>query len=213
MFFEAMHPSWQELLRDQIEVLHLIEQDLTKALEITPEKRLVMRAFELPVDQVRVLFFGQDPYPTRGVATGLAFEVQSEKKPQSLKNLMLELVADVKPSSSEGNLARWQAQGVMLLNAALTTEIGKPGSHDNLWRTFIETAIERLDGARKGKLVIVAMGNFAKRLASSTNQAVVIESVHPSPLSASRGFFGSKIFSRTNEALVSLELEPIDWSC
>lgn len=213
MFFEAMHPSWQELLHDQIEVLHLIERDLAKTIEITPEKRLVMRAFELPVDQVRVLFFGQDPYPTRGVATGLAFEVQSEKKPQSLKNLMLELVADVKPSSSEGNLARWQAQGVMLLNAALTTEIGKPGSHDKLWRTFIETAIERLDGARKGKLVIVAMGNFAKRLAGSTNQAVVIESVHPSPLSASRGFFGSRIFSRTNEALVSLELEPIDWSC
>lgn len=213
MFFEAMHPSWQELLHDQNEVLHLIERDLAKTIEITPEKRLVMRAFELPVDHVRVLFFGQDPYPTRGVATGLAFEVQSEKKPQSLKNLMLELVADVKPSSSEGNLARWQAQGVMLLNAALTTEIGKPGSHDKLWRTFIETAIERLDGARKGKLVIVAMGNFAKRLAGSTNQAVVIESVHPSPLSASRGFFGSKIFSRTNEALVSLELEPIDWSC
>lgn len=213
MFFEAMHPSWQELLQDQSQALQSIEQDLSKAFELTPEKRLVMRAFELPVDQVRVLFLGQDPYPTRGVATGLAFEVQSASKPQSLKNLMLELVADVKPSSSEGNLAKWQAQGVMLLNAALTTEIGKPGSHDKLWRSFIETAIQRLDQRKQGKLVIVAMGNSAKRLAGSTNQAVVIESVHPSPLSASRGFFGSRIFSRTNEALVSLGLEPIDWSC
>lgn len=211
MFFEAMDHSWKLILEDQRSILEEIERQLA-GTDFTPPAAQVMRAFQLPVSSIRVLLIGQDPYPIKGVATGLAFEANGVL-PRSLSNLMQELASDLGIENPMGNLGSWQNQGVMLLNASLTTVTGQSGSHEKLWRGFIEASISRLDQERSGSLVVLALGNFAKNLAKNVSHATIIESVHPSPLSASRGFFGSKIFSRTNESLIAKGLEPIDWSC
>jgi uracil-DNA glycosylase len=173
-----------------------------------------MRAFELPVEDIRVLLLGQDPYPTGGMACGLAFaNAPGTKTPQSLKNLMKELQSDLPGVSAWADLATWSKQGVMLLNSALTTEVGVSGSHQSLWRKFIEDTVSALDQARAGKLVCLSLGLEAKKLASFVELGEVVYAPHPSPLSAHRGFFGSKIYSRVNQTLSNQGQEPIDWSC
>lgn len=213
MLFESMHPSWQLLLAPQREQLAKIEAELREKA-ITPKKKFVMRAFSQPVDSIRVVLLGQDPYPTPGVAIGLAFAVsQGTKLPQSLKNLMLELKQDIEEVSAAGELESWESAGVMLLNSALTTLEGKSGAHEKLWREFTQAALAALASAKTEKLVILALGNHAKRLAESIPEVVIVEAAHPSPLSATRGFFGSKVFSRVNNELIALGEKPIDWSC
>jgi len=173
-----------------------------------------MRAFELPVSQVRVLALGQDPYPTKNAACGLAFAVSpGVSLPQSLKNLMKELGTDLPGASNEGDITAWSTQGVLLLNSALTTQVGASGKHELLWREFTKAAITELDKALEGNLVCLSLGQHAKKLSTLLSFAAVIQAPHPSPLSASRGFFGSKIYSRVNQALSSKGLTPIDWSC
>jgi uracil-DNA glycosylase len=173
-----------------------------------------MRAFEIPVEEVRVLLLGQDPYPTDGMACGLAFaNTPGTKTPQSLRNLMKELESDLPGVSATADLAKWGNQGVMLLNSALTTEVGSSGTHQNLWREFIEEVITALDQARNGKLICLSLGLEAKKLAGLINFGEVVYAPHPSPLSAHRGFFGSRIYSRVNQALSDQGQEPIDWSC
>jgi uracil-DNA glycosylase len=173
-----------------------------------------MRAFELPVSQVRVLVLGQDPYPTKGVACGLAFAVSpGVSLPQSLKNLMKELGTDLPAVSNSGDITAWSKRGVLLLNSALTTQVGASGKHELLWREFTKAAITELDKALQGNLVCLSLGQHAKKLSTFLSFAAVIQAPHPSPLSASRGFFGSKIYSRVNQALSSKGLTPIDWSC
>lgn len=211
MFFSAMHSSWQTRLSGTKDLLGEIEDRLQSEKQTTPEKAQVMRAFEQPFDSVKVLLIGQDPYPTEGVACGLAFAVSSgAKHPQSLKNLMKELASDLPEASNSGELSRWSTQGVMLLNTALTTRIGDPGAHAKIWSSFTKGVIEELDSKN---LVCLSLGEHAKKLSQAIVLGEVVQATHPSPLSASRGFFGSRIYSRVNSALQAKGLAPIDWSC
>jgi uracil-DNA glycosylase len=214
MFFESMDQSWRSLLASREQELREIENQVLRVKELAPAANLVMRAFQLPVTQVRVLVLGQDPYPTKGVACGLAFAVSTGVSlPQSLKNLMKELGEDLPGVSNEGDITAWSKQGVLLLNSALTTPVGASGKHELLWREFTKAVITELDSALEGKLVCLSLGEHAKKLSAAIKHGVVIQATHPSPLSASRGFFGSKIYSRVNQALSSKGLSPIDWSC
>ena len=209
-----MDQSWQRLLAPSRDLLDQIEQQLSATPNLTPACNQVMRAFELPVEKIRVLLLGQDPYPADGMACGLAFaNAPGTKTPQSLKNLMKELESDLPGVSASADLANWSKQGVMLLNSALTTEVGVSGSHQSLWRKFIEDTVSALDQARAGKLVCLSLGLEAKKLASFVELGEVVYAPHPSPLSAHRGFFGSKIYSRVNQTLSNQGQEPIDWSC
>jgi uracil-DNA glycosylase len=211
MFFSSMHPSWQARLSASKDLLTEIEAQLISEQQITPPPALVMRAFQEPFESVKVLLVGQDPYPTKDVACGLAFAVSdTSKQPQSLKNLMKELATDLPQVSKSGQLDRWSAQGVMLLNSALTTTIGAPGAHAKIWSGFTKAVLEQLDSS---SLVCLSLGDHAKKLSALIVEGEVIQATHPSPLSASRGFFGSRIYSRVNSALQAKGLAPIDWSC
>jgi uracil-DNA glycosylase len=211
MFFSSMHPSWQSRLSSSKDLLTEIEGRLLLEPQITPPPALVMRAFQEPFESVKVLLIGQDPYPTKDVACGLAFAVSdATKAPQSLKNLMKELATDLPQVSNSGQLARWSSQGVMLLNSALTTKVGAPGAHAKIWIGFTKAVIGQLDSST---LVCLSLGEHAKKLSAAIMEGEVIQATHPSPLSASRGFFGSRIYSRANSALHAKGLAPIDWSC
>jgi uracil-DNA glycosylase len=209
-----MHPSWQARLASLEDSLIDIENQLSFDSGTTPALPLVMRAFEQPIDAVKVLLIGQDPYPTQGVACGLAFAVApGQKQPQSLKNLMKELATDIPEVSNFGELSHWSDQGVMLLNSALTTQIQSPGAHAKIWSGFTAEVIKVLDQTLSGKLVCLSLGAHAKRLSREILFGEVIQATHPSPLSASRGFFGSRIYTRVNRALAERAIAPIDWSC
>ena len=206
-----MHPSWQSRLSASKDLLKEIEGRLKLEPQITPPADLVMRAFQEPFESVKVLLIGQDPYPTKDVACGLAFAVSdASKQPQSLKNLMKELATDLPQVSNSGRLERWSSQGVMLLNSALTTKVGAAGAHAKIWSGFTKAVIEQLDSS---SLVCLSLGEHAKKLSTLIVQGDVVQATHPSPLSASRGFFGSRIYSRVNSALQAKGLAPIDWSC
>jgi uracil-DNA glycosylase len=217
MFFEQMHPSWQVALAGQRDLLASIEVKVLGDAQITPPAGQVMRAFELPIEQVRVLIVGQDPYPTPGHAIGLSFAVAPEVTPlpRSLQNIMRELRDDLgKSVSNAGNLQLWANRGVMLLNRHLSTSSGESAAHfDAGWAQFTDAAIRALNRARGNKLVAVLWGNEAISLRSLLPDAQVLTSPHPSPLSARKGFFGSKPFSRANEALRFVGEAEIDWSC
>ena len=218
MFFEAMHPSWQQAMPDSRAPLEVIEAQLALvADQVAPELNRVMRAFELPIDAVKVLIVGQDPYPTLGDAVGLAFAISQTGRalPRSLTNIMNELRSDLGDSvSNTGNLERWSQQGVLLLNRHLTTQVGAAGSHLKLgWAAFTNQAIAALAESRGKQLAAILWGKQAQELEPLLGEATVLRSVHPSPLSAHRGFFGSKPFSAANRALINLGVSPIDWSC
>jgi uracil-DNA glycosylase len=214
MLFGSMHPSWQQLVPESEDLLSEIEKQLSFEEAVTPPKTLVMRAFEKPVEAVKVLLIGQDPYPTEGMACGLAFAVsKGSKMPQSLKNLMKELASDIPEASNQGELSHWSDQGVLLLNSALTTNIGSPGAHAKIWSNFTLSVIQALDRELAGKLVCLSLGEHAKKLSAHIELGQVIQATHPSPLSASRGFFGSRIYTRVNQALDQHSIAPIDWSC
>jgi uracil-DNA glycosylase len=217
MFFEQMHPSWQEALAGQRGLLDEIEAKVSTDAAVAPALPKVMRAFEQPVDSVRVLLVGQDPYPGPGHAIGLSFAVAPEVSPlpRSLQNMMRELRDDLgKDVSNGGDLQRWASQGVMLLNRHLTTSSGTSAAHfDAGWARFTDSAISVLNRARGRKLVAILWGNEAIALQRLLTDVQVVSSAHPSPLSARRGFFGSKPFSKTNEALKFVGEQPIDWSC
>jgi uracil-DNA glycosylase len=217
MFFEQMHPSWQDALAGQRELLDEIEANISSDAAVAPPLPMVMRAFEQPVNAVRVLLVGQDPYPTPGHAIGLSFAVAPEVSPlpRSLQNMMRELRDDLgKEVSNGGDLQRWANQGVMLLNRHLTTSSGTSAAHfDAGWARFTDTAIKVLNRARGRTMVAILWGNEAIALQRLLTDVQVVSSAHPSPLSARRGFFGSKPFSKTNDALVFVGEQPIDWSC
>ncbi len=232
MFFEAMHPGWQSLLVDQKIALEAIELALDIARlpadgaagaseRFLPAPQLVMRAFETDPAEIRVLIVGQDPYPTPDHAIGLAFACPMHIKPQprSLQNIRAELASDlsVSPEVADAvDLASWADRGVMLLNRTLTVAPGATHSHLKLgWPTFTATAIERLAVLRGEQLMAVLWGKPAHSvvglLEPEIGHANVLTAAHPSPLSARRGFFGSKPFSQVNRLLVEKGLEPIDW--
>jgi uracil-DNA glycosylase len=216
MFFEQMHKSWQVALAEKRPLLERIEVDLRPIFsQIAPAPQLVCRAFEMPIDEVRVLLLGQDPYPTAGDAAGLAFAIPAGRAlPRSLRNIMTELASDVPAATHSGDLSRWADQGVMLLNRHLTTGLGNAGSHIGLgWQEFTDAAVRALAQHNGRDLVAVLWGNQARTAQPLLGEAQIVASAHPSPLSAHRGFFGSKPFSQVNQALEKVGRKPIDWSC
>ena len=174
----------------------------------------VLRAFSFPFDEVRVLIVGQDPYPTPGHPVGLSFSVAPDVSPvpRSLANIFTEYAADLGyPRPANGDLTPWAQRGVMLLNRVLTVAPGTPASHRGKgWEVVTECAIRALV-ARQRPLVAILWGRDAATLKPMLGHAAAIESAHPSPLSASRGFFGSRPFSRANDLLTQTGAEPIDW--
>jgi len=181
-----------------------------------PAGQNVLRAFTFPFDQVRVLIVGQDPYPTPGHAVGLSFSVAADVRPlpRSLENIYKEYGTDLGyPAPATGDLTPWAERGVMLLNRVLTVRPGTPASHRGKgWEAVTECAIRALV-ARSQPMVAVLWGRDASTLKPMLewSDCVAIESAHPSPLSASRGFFGSRPFSRANELLEKMGAEPVDW--
>ncbi|MEU6444928.1 uracil-DNA glycosylase [Streptomyces sp. NPDC047046] len=179
-----------------------------------PAGKNILRAFQQPLDEVKVLIVGQDPYPTPGMAIGLSFAVAPEVRrlPGSLVNIYRELQADLGvPQPSNGDLTPWTRQGVLLLNRALTTAPGSPAAHRGKgWEEVTEQAIRALV-ARGKPLVSILWGRDARNLRPHLGDYPAIESAHPSPMSADRGFFGSRPFSRANDLLLQQGAQPVDW--
>lgn len=174
----------------------------------------VLRAFARPLSDVKVLIVGQDPYPTPGHPIGLSFAVDAHVRPlpRSLANIYAELQSDLGiPPAAHGDLSAWSDQGVMLLNRVLTVAPGAPASHRGWgWEKVTEHAIRTLV-AREAPLVAILWGRDAANLRPLLGQTPIIESAHPSPLSASRGFFGSRPFSRANGLLAQQGADAVDW--
>lgn len=182
---------------------------------VLPARDLVLRAFRTPLESVRVLIVGQDPYPTPGHAIGLAFGVERHVRPvpRSLVNVYRERADDLGlPPSAHGDLGAWADRGVLLLNRDLTVRAGRAGSHRGRgWEGVTRRAVEAL-AARGGPLVAILWGRQAQALAPLLGDVPRIESAHPSPLSARSGFFGSRPFSRANALLEQQGAAPVDWS-
>lgn len=191
-----------------------LRSELAEGQRYLPAGPNVLRAFSFPFEQVRVLIVGQDPYPTPGHAVGLSFSVAAEVRPlpRSLANIFTEYRDDLGlPAPANGDLTPWAQRGVMLLNRVLTVRPGMPASHRGKgWEAVTECAIRALV-ARRQPLVAVLWGRDAATLKPMLGDTAIIESAHPSPLSASRGFFGSRPFSRTNDLLEKMGAEPVDW--
>lgn len=217
-FLEGVHPSWlpafdrvAPALTDIGERLDA-ERDAGNAVAPTPDN--IFRAFRQPLDSVRVVIVGQDPYPTPGHAVGLAFSTAPEVRPipRSLANIYRELQDDlgIEPSP-HGDLTHWSEQGVLLVNTALTIRVGSAGSHrDWPWKNITGAALKLL--ADRGEpLVAILWGRGAQWARPFLPGVAIVESAHPSPLSAHRGFFGSRPFSRTNASLHAQGAPPIDW--
>ena len=216
--------SWKRVLNDEFEQKYFIELTqevkelyLNNTDRIFPKGADIFRAFDLcPFDQAKVIILGQDPYPTRGHAHGLSFSVNDHVKPfpKSLKNIFSEINNDIgKPFPENGNLSRWAEQGVLLLNTVLTVEEGRPDSHKGIgWEQFTDSVIKVLS-TQKEHLIFMLWGAKAghKRALIDEGKHKVLSSVHPSPLSAYRGFFGCKHFSKANDYLLMNKLTPIDW--
>ncbi|MBV9141341.1 MAG: uracil-DNA glycosylase [Pseudonocardiales bacterium] len=181
-----------------------------------PSGANILRAFTQPFEQVRVLIVGQDPYPTPGHAVGLSFSVEPGVRPLpgSLANIFREYSDDLGlPAPSNGDLSPWAARGVLLLNRVLTVEPGRPGSHRGKgWEEVTEQAIRALAARPAAPLVAILWGRDARTLRPMLADVPCIESAHPSPMSADRGFFGSRPFTRANRMLIELGAEPVDWT-
>ncbi|MBF6325687.1 uracil-DNA glycosylase [Nocardia cyriacigeorgica] len=217
---EVVDPGWAKALEpvsDQISAMgDFLRAENAAGRGYLPAGENVLRAFQRPFDAVRVLIVGQDPYPTPGHPMGLSFSVAPHVSPipRSLANIFAEYSKDLgHPTPSCGDLSPWSDQGVLLLNRVLTVSPGQPASHRGKgWEIVTEQAIRALV-ARDEPLVAILWGRDAQTLKPALAEAEVpyIESAHPSPLSASRGFFGSRPFSRVNELLDELGAEPVDW--
>lgn len=216
---ELMAPDWAEALQpvaSDIEAMgQFLRAEIAAGQSYLPSGDNILRAFAEPMADVKVLITGQDPYPTPGHPVGLSFSVAPDVRPlpRSLNNIFTELNADLDiPPSTTGDLSPWATQGVLLLNRVLTVRPGAPASHRGKgWEAVTEQAIRALV-ARDRPLVAILWGRDAQGLKPMLGTTPTIESAHPSPLSASRGFFGSKPFSRANELLVAQGAEPVQWS-
>ena len=214
---ELVDPSWARALAPVESTVHQIgarlREEVAAGRGYLPAGTDVLRAFTYPMDEVKVLIVGQDPYPTPGHPMGLSFSVQpGVRPPRSLENIFTELVSDLgvdRPTS--GDLTPWSRQGVMLLNRVLTVQPGAPASHKGWgWEKVTQRAIEALV-ERRAPLVAILWGRPAQSLTPMLGSTPILASPHPSPLSASRGFFGSRPFSRANELLVEQGAAPVDW--
>jgi uracil-DNA glycosylase len=219
---ELVEDGWAHALEpvsDQVAAMgEFLRAELAAGRRYLPAGPNVLRAFTFPFDGVRVLIVGQDPYPTPGHAVGLCFSVGADVRPlpRSLENIFAEYCTDLGyPTPSSGDLTTWAQRGVLLLNRVLTVRPGNPASHRGKgWETVTERAIRAL-AARPQPMVAVLWGRDAgtlrPMLADGDARVETIESAHPSPLSAQRGFFGSRPFSRTNALLSEMGADPIDW--
>ncbi|TVU66933.1 uracil-DNA glycosylase [Paenarthrobacter nitroguajacolicus] len=221
---ELMAPDWAEALRPvepQLrDALAFVARQAGNGAEVLPAADNLLRAFRQPLTDVKVLILGQDPYPTPGHAVGLSFAVSRQTRPipRSLANIYRELHDDLGlPPRVHGDLSAWTDQGVLLLNRVLSVEARNAGSHRNKgWEALTTAAVtavaNRTDATgRQRPLVAILWGKDAEGVAPLLAGAPSVVSVHPSPLSASRGFFGSKPFSRTNDLLRAQGADPIKW--
>ncbi len=215
---ELVDPGWADALEPveaQLRAMGaFLREEVAAGRRFLPDGERVLAAFQRPFAQVKVLIVGQDPYPTPGHAIGLSFAVAPTVRPlpRSLTNIFRELTEDlgVAPPTS-GDLTPWADQGVLLLNRCLTVRAGAPASHRGQgWEQITDRAIEALV-ARERPLVAILWGRDAGSLAPRLRATPTITSAHPSPMSADRGFFGSRPFSRANDALTARGAEPIDW--
>lgn len=216
---ELVAPDWAEALAPVEPRVHqlgdFLREELASGRGYLPAGENVLRAFTRPLADVRVLVLGQDPYPTLGHAVGLSFSVDAAVRPlpKSLVNIFKELESDLAIAPSpHGDLSAWFNQGVLLLNRVLTVRPGAAASHRGKgWEEVTECAVDALV-RRGGPLVAILWGRDARSLAPRLGGIPIIESAHPSPLSAHAGFFGSRPFSRTNDLLRRQGADPIDWA-
>ena len=213
--------GWKSRLRTEFEkdyfirLTDFIKEEYRKAT-IYPPGALIFNAFDIcPFDTVKAVILGQDPYHGPGQAHGLCFSVRERIEfPPSLINIFKEIETDLGiPQPSSGDLTRWARQGVLLLNATLTVRAHQAGSHQKKgWEEFTDYVIKVLNN-EKNNLVFFLWGAYAQKKGESIDRSrhLVLESVHPSPLSASKGFFGNRHFSRCNDYLITKGIEPIDW--
>lgn len=215
---DLVHPSWLPALEPVAptiaEIGAFLRAEVAAGRGYLPAGDAVLRAFRLPLDDVRALIVGQDPYPTPGHPVGLSFSVAPGVRPvpRSLQNIYTELGTDLGlPTPGNGDLSPWFERGVMLLNRVLTVQPGKSASHQGKgWESVTNQAISAL-AARGGPLVAILWGRQAQSLGALLGDVPRIESAHPSPLSASAGFFGSRPFSGANALLVRQGGQPVDW--
>lgn len=217
-----LHPSWQAVIGDELHKPYMealrafLKEEKAVGKTIYPPGPLIFNAFNhTPFEQVRVVIIGQDPYHGPGQAHGLSFSVpKGVALPPSLQNIFKEISSDLNiKMSGSGDLTPWADQGVLMLNATLTVQEANAGSHQNKgWERFTDAAIASLNQHREG-LVFVLWGSYAQRKGDmiDTHRHLVLKSVHPSPLSAHRGFFGNHQFSKINEYLIQRGQAPINW--
>ncbi|NEN25121.1 uracil-DNA glycosylase [Cryomorpha ignava] len=216
-----INSEWKEVLEDEFakpyfkNLLSFIRDEYSSST-IFPKREDIFKAFNAtPFTKVKVIILGQDPYYGSGQANGLCFSVNPEVKlPPSLLNIFKEIDSDLgSENSRDGNLERWAQQGVFLLNATLTVKEGEAGSHQNKgWEKFTDAVINAIARNREG-LVYLLWGSYAQKKGAliSPDKNLILKSVHPSPLSAYRGFLGCKHFSKTNAYLVAKSKSPINW--
>lgn len=215
---ELVHSSWMPALEPVADTIaglgQFLRDEVAAGRGYLPAGDRVLRAFTLPLHDVRVLIVGQDPYPTPGHPVGLSFSVAPDVRPipRSLQNMYAELGTDLGlPTPPNGDLTPWFERGVMLLNRVLTVRPGHSASHQGKgWEQVTDQAIRAL-AARGGPLVVILWGRQAQTLKPLLGTVARIESAHPSPLSARAGFFGSRPFSRANALLADQGAPPIDW--
>lgn len=214
--------EWKEILKDEfkkpyfIQIVTFIKAEKAAGKIIYPPGALFFNAFDkTPFSKVTVVLLGQDPYHNKGQAHGLSFSVpDGVALPPSLQNIFKELKADIGMSTpSSGSLEKWAAQGVLLLNTSLSVRQNEPGSHSKIgWLQFTDAIIRKLSAEKKG-IIFLLWGRFAQEKQSLIDETkhYVLKAAHPSPLSADKGFFGCKHFSKTNELLALQNKQPIDW--
>ena len=217
-----LHPSWLAVIGEELEkpymqaLRHFLKEEKSAGKVIFPPSPLIFNAFNhTPFEQVRVVIIGQDPYHGDSQAHGLSFSVpKGIALPPSLLNIYKEISADLNINMSRnGDLTPWAEQGALLLNATLTVEQAKAGAHQGKgWETFTDAAIAALNGHRNG-LIFVLWGSYAQKKGAFIDESkhLVLKSVHPSPLSAHRGFFGNRQFSSINQYLIQQGQAPINW--
>lgn len=216
--WNLLSAQWQVALQDIKPVIERISQELdaqiSQGLQIAPGKANIFAALPENPESVKVVIVGQDPYPTFGHATGLAFSVPegTTPLPPTLRNVLRELADDV-PSSTgvEDDLSDWKNQGVLLLNRILTTEVGTSLAHEHLGWQEVTLEIVRAVRNANPDVVAVLWGKHSQELANEFRSDCLVQSVHPSPLSAYRGFFGSRPFTKTNQLLAVYGQDPVNW--
>ena len=213
--------SWQNVLQDEFEkpyfknLVAFVKDEYTSQ-KVYPPGNLIFNAFKMcPFDEVKVVILGQDPYHGPNQANGLAFSVSDEvRTPPSLLNIFKEIKSDLgKDMPATGNLERWAGQGVLLLNATLTVRAGQAGSHQKRgWEQFTDAVVQKVNDLKE-HVVFMLWGAYAQKKGAfiDTSKHLVLQSAHPSPFAADRGFFGNRHFSKANAYLKEHGKEPIDW--